>query len=61
MENKNPRIKIQPIEPPSAWDRRVLFFSNIHSIHYGNVEETRQLLGEISALASRWEESISSP
>ncbi len=52
MEFKTPDIKIQPGELPPAWDRRVLFFSNIHSIFYGNVEETRQLLGEISGADS---------
>ena len=44
----NPTIKIQPAERPPSWDRRALFFSNIHSIFYGNVDETQQLMNEIT-------------
>jgi len=44
----NPTIKIQPDERPPSWDRRALFFSNIHSIFYDNVDETRQLMDEIT-------------
>jgi hypothetical protein len=41
-------IKIKSGEPPPSWNRRALFFSNIHSIFYGNAEETRQLMDEIT-------------
>jgi hypothetical protein len=44
----DPIVQIRPAEPPPSWNRRVLFFSNIHSIFYGNVEETRQLMDEIT-------------
>ncbi len=43
-----PKIKIQSEEPPPFWDRRVLFFSNLHSIFYGNFEATQQLMNEIT-------------
>jgi hypothetical protein len=43
-----PAIKVQPAEPPPSWDRRALFFSNLHSIFYDNAEETRQLMEEIT-------------
>ncbi|HKY08344.1 MAG TPA: hypothetical protein VJQ55_08885, partial [Candidatus Binatia bacterium] len=48
MPAPDPTIKIQPAERPPSWDRRALFFSNIHSIFYGNVDETRQLMDEIT-------------
>ncbi len=48
MPAPNPTIKIQSAERPPSWDRRALFFSNIHSIFYGNVDETRQLMDEIT-------------
>jgi len=48
----NLTVKIQPAEPPPRWERRVLFFSNLHSIFYGNVEETRQLMEEITGAHS---------
>jgi hypothetical protein len=49
---ENPKVYIQPGELPPAWDRRVIFFSNIHSIFYGNADATRQLLDEISGADS---------
>jgi hypothetical protein len=41
-------VKTTPGELPAFWDRNVLFFSNIHSIFYDNVEESKQLIQEIS-------------
>ena len=52
MQSANPAVKVQPAEPPPFWGRRALFFSNIHSIFYGNVEETRQLMDEITGAHS---------
>ena len=48
MTGSDPIIKIQPADPPPFWNRRALFVSNIHSIFYGNVDETRQLMDEIT-------------
>ncbi len=47
MATEQANIKILLGEPLPSWPRRVLFFSNLHSIFYGNVEETRQLMSEI--------------
>src|SRR5688500_3649136 len=44
----NPTIKIQPDERPPSWDRRALFLSNVRSIFYDNVDDTRQLMDEIT-------------
>lgn len=49
---KDPALKIRPAQPPPAWNRRVLFFSNIHSIFYGNTKATRQLVNEITGAHS---------
>lgn len=48
MERKSPSIRVRTAQPPPFWNRRVLFFSNLHSIFYGNVEATRQLMDEIT-------------
>ncbi|HEX9880597.1 MAG TPA: hypothetical protein VGB25_10415 [Candidatus Binatia bacterium] len=42
-----PGIEVIPGELPPFWDRSVVFFSNIHSIFYDNVEESKQLHREI--------------
>jgi hypothetical protein len=47
-QTAGPAIKVQPAEPPPSWDRRALFFSNLHSIFYDNAEETHQLMNEIT-------------
>lgn len=47
-----PNVKISPGELPPFWDRSVLFFSNIHSIFYDNVEEAKQLIQEITGARS---------
>jgi len=47
MASEQAKIKIHLGEPLPSWQRRVLFFSNLHSIFYGNVEETRQLMSEV--------------
>ena len=43
----NPEIKIMPGKLPEFWDRNVLFFCNMHSIFFGNKEETEQLISQI--------------
>jgi hypothetical protein len=43
----NPQFKIMPGKLPDFWDRNVLFFCNMHSIFFGNNEETEQLISQI--------------
>ena len=52
MPSGNLTLTVQPGKPPPSWDRRALFFSNIHSIFYGNADETRQLMDEITGAHS---------
>jgi len=47
MTSEQAKIKIHLGEPLPSWQRRVLFFSNLHSIFYGNADATRQLMSEI--------------
>jgi len=42
-----PDVEILHAAPPPFWTRRVVFFCNLHSIFYGNVAETEQLMNEI--------------
>jgi hypothetical protein len=42
-----PDLEIRPAAPLPFWSRRVVFFSNLHSIFYGNVAATEQLMNEI--------------
>lgn len=48
MSSFTPAIEITIGKAPPSWDRRALFFSNIHAIFYDNAEETRQLMNEIT-------------
>jgi len=45
-------IVTTPGQLPSFWDRNVLFFSNIHSIFYDNVQETEHLVQAIAGANS---------
>ena len=45
-------IITHPGHLPPFWDRNVLFFSNIHSIFYDNVQETEHLLKAIAGANS---------
>lgn len=45
-------IVANPGHLPPFWDRNVLFFSNIHSIFYDNVQETEHLLNAIAGANS---------
>lgn len=45
-------IVANPGHLPPFWDRSVLFFSNIHSIFYDNVQETEHLLNAIAGANS---------
>jgi hypothetical protein len=47
-----PKIKVSLGEPLPFWDRSVIFFSNIHSIFYDNVEGSKELIQEISGAAT---------
>lgn len=40
-------IKIIPGELPEFWDRGAVFFANLHSLFYGNAEQTKVLKKEI--------------
>jgi hypothetical protein len=42
-----PDVEIRPAAPLPFWTRRAVFFSNLHSIFYGNVEATEQLMNEL--------------
>lgn len=48
MSSANPTVTVRHGQPPPSWARRALFFSNIHSIFYGNADQTRQLMNEIT-------------
>ena len=47
MPPLSPEVEIRPSAPLPSWTRRVVFFSNLHSIFYGNVAATEQLMNEI--------------
>ena len=47
-----PKVEIAIGDLPPFWDRNVIFFSNLHSIFYGNVEGSKQLIQELSGAAS---------
>ena len=47
MPTLPPDVEIRNAAPPPFWTRRVVFFCNLHSIFYGNVAETEQLMNEI--------------
>lgn len=50
--SEKPNVEIILGELPPFWDRNVIFFSNLHSIFYGNVEGSEQILQEITGAGS---------
>lgn len=50
--SEKPNVEIILGELPPFWDRNVIFFSNLHSIFYGNVEGSKQILQEITGAGS---------
>ena len=50
--SEKPNVEVILGQLPPFWDRNVIFFSNLHSIFYGNVEGSKQILQEIAGARS---------